>query len=125
MNRPDIVAFRWRETYCWKALDKGYNFALNLILIESLHTKLCAPKVAGVTTLGILGLRNPATKCHLGVGPVAMHKVYYKGEDGGFPQVWAVVSLVNLSCPWLVLTPKVLQLCINQLVLWFCVGPCE
>jgi len=25
------------------------------------------------------------------------HKVYYKGEGGGFPQVWAVVSLVNLS----------------------------
>jgi hypothetical protein len=28
-------------------------------------------------------------------------------------------------CPWLVLTPKVLQLCTNQLVIWFYVGPCE
>ncbi len=40
---------------------------------------------------------NFDTKCHLGVGPMARHKVYYKGEGGGFPQVWAVVSLVN-SC---------------------------
>ncbi len=44
------------------------------------------------------------------VGFVERHKVYYKGEDGGFPQVRAVVSLVSLSCPWLVLTPKVFQL---------------
>jgi hypothetical protein len=27
------------------------------------------------------------------------HKVYYKGEGGGFPQVWAVVSLVSPSLP--------------------------
>ncbi len=26
---------------------------------------------------------------------------------------------------WLVLAPKVFQLCINQLVIWFCVGACE
>jgi len=33
----------------------------------------------------------------LGVGPVAKHKVYYKGEGGGFPQVWAMMSVVSLS----------------------------
>jgi hypothetical protein len=27
------------------------------------------------------------TKCHLDVDPVASHKIYYKGEGGGFPQV--------------------------------------
>jgi hypothetical protein len=50
--------------YRWKALDEGYNFALNLILIEGLHTKLWAPKVARVPILGILGfpLRSPRTK---------------------------------------------------------------
>ncbi len=36
------------------------------------------------------------------------HKVYYKGEGGGFPQVRAMVNLVNLNLPGLVLTPKVL-----------------
>jgi hypothetical protein len=30
---------------------------------------------------------------------MAMHKKYYKGEGGGFPQVQAVVSLMNLCMP--------------------------
>ncbi len=47
-------------------------------------------------------------------------KVHYKGEGGGFPQVWAMVNLMSLSCPWLVLTPRVFQLCINHLVLVLC-----
>jgi hypothetical protein len=34
-------------------------------------------------------------KMQLGVGPMAKHKVYYKGEGGGFSQVRAVVNLVN------------------------------
>jgi hypothetical protein len=35
----------------------------------------------------------------MGAGPVAKHIVYYKGEGGGFLQVRAVVSLVNLCLP--------------------------
>jgi len=27
------------------------------------------------------------TKCHLNVGLVEKHRVYYKGEGGGFPQI--------------------------------------
>jgi hypothetical protein len=51
--------------------------------------------------LGISGLSlgSPGTKCHLDVGLVERHKVYYKGEGGGLPQVRAVVSLVNPSLP--------------------------
>jgi hypothetical protein len=49
-----------------------------------------------VPTLAILGL---PTKCHLDVGLVEKHKVYYKGEGGGFPQIQAMVSLVNPSLP--------------------------
>ncbi len=30
---------------------------------------------------------------------VARHKEYYKGEGGGFPQVWALVNLVSLCLP--------------------------
>ncbi len=55
-NHPNILVWSWCATYCWKAFDEGYNFALNLILIEGLHTKLCAPKVIGVPTLRISGL---------------------------------------------------------------------
>ncbi len=42
---------------------------------------------------------SPGTKCHLNVSLVDKHKVYYKGEGGGFPQVRAVVSLVSLRLP--------------------------
>jgi len=63
---------------------------------------------------------SPGTKCHLDVGLMEKHKVYYKGEGDGFLQVRVVVSLVNLSCSWLVLTPKVFQLYINHLVLVLC-----
>ncbi len=44
-----------------------------------------------------LPLGSPETKCHLDVAPMERHKVYYKGEGGGFPQVWAVVSLMSSS----------------------------
>ncbi len=88
-------------TYHWKAIDEGYNFALNLIGIGGLHAKLCAPKVARALTLGISGLPlgSPRTKSHLDVAPVERRRVYYKGEGGGFPQVQLVVSLMNLRLP--------------------------
>jgi len=55
----------------------------------------------GVPTMGISGfpLGSPKTKCHLDVGLMERHIIYYKGEGGGFPQVWAVVSFVSLSLP--------------------------
>ncbi len=72
--------------------------------------------------MGISGLPlgSPGTKNHLDVAPVENCRVYYKGEGGGFPQVRVVVSLVCLSCPWFVLTPKVLQLCTNHFALVLC-----
>jgi hypothetical protein len=84
-----------------EALNKGYNFALDLISIKGLHTKLWGPKATGVLTLGISELRfgSLKTKCHLDVSLVERHKVYYKGKGGGFPQVWAMVSLVSPSLP--------------------------
>jgi hypothetical protein len=123
--QPNFLVWTWRVTYCWKALDKGYNFALDLIAIGGLHTKLWGPKSQESllwkfrdSHLGIGG--NPKTKCHLDVAPVERHKEYYKGEGGGFPQVWAAVSFVSPNCLWLVLTPKVFQLCTNHLVLVLC-----
>jgi len=62
---------------------------------------LWGSKVARVPTLIILELPlgSPRTKNHLDVGLVERHKVYYKGEGGGFPQVRVVVSLVSSSLP--------------------------
>jgi hypothetical protein len=117
-NHPDFFVFRWRVIYRWKVLNEGYNFASNFISIRGFQAKLWALKVAKVPTLGILQLPlgSPGTKWHLGVGPMARHRVYYKGEGDGFPQVWAVVSLVNLCLLVVRSCTKVLQLCINQLV---------
>ncbi len=105
-NRPDFFTCRWRETYCWKALDEGYNFVLDLISIEGLQAKLWRLKVVGVPTLAISGLPlgNPGTKSHLDVSPMKRCKVCYKGEGGGFPQVQAVVSR-----PWWVLWVRIVH----------------
>jgi hypothetical protein len=124
-NCLDFLACRWRATYLWKALDKGYNFALDITSIGGLNTKLWAPKVGtpkvvGVPTLGILGLPlgSPGTKWHLGADFVAWHKVYYKGEGGGFPKFglwWVLWNWLLVAHP----CTKMFQLCTNQLVVWF------
>jgi hypothetical protein len=84
--------------------------------------KVMGSKVTGVPTWAISGLPSGSlgTKSHLDVGPMERCRVYYKGEGGGVPQVWAVVSLVCPCCPWLVLAPKVLQLRTNHLVWVLC-----
>jgi hypothetical protein len=65
-------------------------------------------------------LRVPREKSHLDASSIASHRVYYKGEGGGFPQVRAVASLVCPCCLWLILAPRVLQLCTNHLVWVVC-----
>jgi hypothetical protein len=82
--------YMWRATYRWKALDQGYNFALDLIAIGNFHPKLWAPKVEGIPVVG---------KCHSDVALMKRHKEYYKEEGGGFPQVRAMVSVVSSSLP--------------------------
>ncbi len=62
-----------------------------------------AHKVMGIQSHGSPNFGNfgspifgsPVTKWHLDASPVARHKEYYKGEGGGFLQVWDVVNLVS------------------------------
>jgi len=121
-NRLDLLSYRGRATYPWKALDESYNFALDRTSIAGLIAKLWGSKVARVPVGEISGLPfgSPGKKSHLDVASVESCRVYYKGEGGGFPQVWAVVSLVCPCCPWFVLAPRVLQLCINRFVWVVC-----
>jgi hypothetical protein len=102
-----LEIYRQRIQFCFK-LHLNWKFA---------H-KLWAPEVTGVPTLGILGLPfgSRKTKWHLGAGPVIRHKVYYNEEGGGFPQVLAVVSLVNLCLFVTHSCTKMFQLRTNQLV---------
>jgi hypothetical protein len=55
-NRPNLLGYRQRATYRWKALNEGYNYSLDCIAIEGLQKKLCALKVPGVLVGGISGL---------------------------------------------------------------------
>jgi hypothetical protein len=121
-NQPDLLVYRGRATYRWKAFNESYNFSLDCISIRGLFAKLWGSKVAKVPTWAIseLPLGSHGTKSHLDVGSVASHIVYYKGEGGGFPLVWAVVSLVCPCCSWFVLASKVLQLRTNHLVWVLC-----
>jgi len=87
-------------TWRWKALDESYNIDLDCIAIQGLLAKLWGSKVLEVPFGAISGLPlgSPGKNNHLDVGSMESHRVYYKGEGGGFPQVWVVVSLV---CPCL------------------------
>ncbi len=121
-NRPlPDVRFR-NATRRWKALDESYIFALDRIAIGGLLAKLWGSKVSRVPFGAISGLPlgSLGKNSHLDVASMESYRVYYKGEGGGFPQVWAVVSLVCPCCPWLVLAPKVLQLCTNHFVWVVC-----
>jgi hypothetical protein len=121
-NWPDLLSCRGRATYRWKSLDQSYNFAWDCIAIRGLLAKLWGSKVSGVPFGAISGfpLKNPGKNSHLDVAFVESCRVYYKGEGGGFPQVQAVMSLVCPCCPWLVLAPRVLQLCTNHFVWVVC-----
>jgi len=75
-NWPDPGACRWSATHCWKALEEGYKFAINLIPIRGLSKKLWSHKVPGVqigTILGLL-LGSPGTKSHSDVGAAKRHR---------------------------------------------------
>jgi hypothetical protein len=113
---------RWRATYRWKDLDEVYNFALGLIQIWGLHTKLWAPKITGVPTLGIsrLPFGSFETKWHLGVGPVARHKVYYKGEVVTSPKSKLGWVLIVRGCPWLVCALKCSSYALTNLLFGLC-----
>jgi hypothetical protein len=109
-NRP-LPDIRFESTTRrWKALDEGYNIALDRVAIELCSREISASKVPGLQPGTISGLprESPGKNSHLDATSVESCRVYYKGEGGGFPQVRAVVSLVCPCCPWLVLAPKVL-----------------
>ncbi len=110
-NRPDPSVCRWSATHHWKALDESYKFASDLIPIGGLSKELWLRKVAGVQTGTVSGLLlgSPRIKSHLDAGAMERRKEYYMGEGGGFPRVWAVVSLVNPKSPVACSNTTVLQ----------------
>jgi hypothetical protein len=47
--------------------------------------------------MGPQSRKSLVTKCHLDVGLMERHILYYKGEGGRLPQVRAVVNLMSPS----------------------------
>ncbi len=78
--------------------------------------------------MGPQSCKNPkfeTFKCHLDVGLVERHIVYYKGEGDGFPQVQAMVNLVSSSWPMARPNTKSAQTRHLPTCCLVCVGPCE
>jgi hypothetical protein len=96
----------------WKISLKSSWWRLKLCFRPHLNRrfahKVIGPQSRKSPNFGNFGIPNgsPGTKCHLDVGLVERHKVHYEGEGGGFPQVQAVVSLVNLNLPMARLSTK-------------------
>jgi hypothetical protein len=107
-NRPDLYACRWHVTQRWKALYESYNFASDRISIGGLSAELESHKIVGVQTLAVsrLPLGSHGRKSHLDVGLAERRREYYMGESGGFPRVWALVSLVSPRSPVACLNTK-------------------
>jgi hypothetical protein len=80
-----------------KRSQRGLKLWFKLHLNQRSAHKVMGPQSYGSLNFGNFG--TPRTKCHLDVDLVERHKVYYKGESGGFPQVRIVVSLVSPSLP--------------------------
>jgi hypothetical protein len=84
--------------------------------------EVMGPQSCGSPNYGNFGTPTLESKDKkpFGRGPVERCRIYYKGEGASSPQVRVMVNLVSPRCPCLVLTPKVLQLCTNHLVLVLC-----
>jgi hypothetical protein len=122
MNFLDFLAYKWHATYRWKALDKGYNFALDLISIEGLHTKLWAPKVMRVPIVGISGLPLGVLGQNdiwvlvpwLGTKYIMRGKVVASPRFGLWWILWVCV------CSWFVRAPKCSNYALINLLFVLC-----
>jgi hypothetical protein len=97
----DLGVCRWNATHRWENLKDNYKFTSNLIPIRGLSKKLWPCKILKVQTGTVSGLflGSLGTKNHSYVGVVERYWEYYMGEGGGFPQIFAMVSLVSPGSP--------------------------
>jgi hypothetical protein len=79
-NHLDLRVCRWRAKYHWKALDEGYNFALDFISMKGLHKKSWAFKLLRVPISKISELLTWESweKWHLDATLMANYRKDYK-----------------------------------------------
>ena len=79
-NRPLPDVRFGSATWCWKDLDEGYNFGLDLVAIQCCSWELWRFKssrsLAG--TISGLHFESPGNLCHLDVVSAASRREYYR-----------------------------------------------
>jgi hypothetical protein len=100
----ESTRFPYVKVVCDISLERSRQ-GLQLCFRPQLHRR-CAHKVMGLQSRESPNFENfetafgsPRTKCHLDMSLMKRHIIYYKGEGGDFPQVWAVVSIVSPNLP--------------------------
>jgi hypothetical protein len=117
-------------TYCWKGINKRYNFVLNLISIRGLHTKLWAPKIVGVPILGISKLPFWGAKIPQ-VGALGQNDIWVPVPWPGTKYTIRGKVVASLKskpwwvlwvcvCPWLVHAPKCSNYALTNLLFNLC-----
>jgi hypothetical protein len=88
-----------RESTIFLCLQVTCDIPLKPHLNRRSAHKVMRPQSHKSPNFGNFGtpIGRPRTKCHLDVGFVERHRIYYKGEGGGFLQVPVVVNLVSPS----------------------------
>jgi hypothetical protein len=120
-NHLELRVWRWRATYRWKAFNKGYNFSLDLALVKGLHKKLWVSKVARVRISRISKLLTwESEENDIWVQPSwpIIENIIW-GKVVASPKFGPLWVLLIYVCSCFVYAPKVLQLRIHQLVVWF------
>jgi len=124
MEYPDFIVWRWRGTYRWKALNEGYNFAWDFTSIRG-FTQSCRLSKLGKfqfrkfrdshLRVGHLGVPRQNEIWVLALWPATKNTIKRKVVVSPESMLWWILCVYS----WLVRAPKVLQLCINQLIVWF------
>jgi hypothetical protein len=112
-KKHKLCACKGCATYCWKTFDEGYNCALNIPSIKGLQKNIGIQngESPNFEIFETDNLRVPR-KMTFGCRPWPVTKNIIKGKvvaSPKFKQWWIL---------W-VHAPKVLQLCTNQIVVWF------
>jgi len=117
-NHPYFLVCRWRATHYWKVLDNSYNIVLNFISIEGLHTKLWAPKIVRIPTVGISKLpgQNDIWVLVLRLGT----KYTIRGKVVASPKFESWWVLWIYVCPWLVYASKCCNYALTNLLFSLC-----
>jgi hypothetical protein len=120
---PDLFVCKWCDTYHWKDLDEGYNFALDLISIRGLQKKLWASKIVEVpiwefrnSNLGVPGqndiwVQAPWSSIENTIRGKVHHLPPSPGHGEFCESVFARGSFVHKKCSNYALTNLLFGLC--------------